>query len=125
MNLHLNIAEHNVTLTQIRIDREFSSEEYKATKLVGDIIFVRVLALLGCVPGTEPIQLSRRVSIDENLHRPRQVDKRVGAARLNWVADNLNHVRKPLRLDEPDTLSDECSQGHVDNLFENSRSHNF
>ena len=50
MNLHLNNAEReHITWTQFIIDKEFDREHYKCTKLVGDVILDRQLALLGHV----------------------------------------------------------------------------
>ena len=126
MNLHLSNAEHsNITWEQFMIDKEFKREEYKSTKLVGDIILDRQMALLGHVIRREPHELCRRVAFDENLQRPSQLYKRVGATRLNWVTDNLERAHAAFHDENHLNTYDHRNMEHVRNLTKCARNYDF
>lgn len=124
MNLHLKLSEHaNITWEQFRIDKEFRQEHYKTNELVGDRILGRQMALLGHVIRWEPHELLRRVAIDENLQKPKQPHKRVGATRLNWMTDNRAHEQ--IHAESYSPIYESNNAGHVQNLIDNAQNYNF
>ena len=126
MNLHLIKAEHlNITWEQFRIDKEFKREDYNCTKLVGDIILDCQLALLGHVIRREPDELIRRVALDENLRRPSQLHKRVGATRLKCVTDKLQRVHVLHKDIDYESTCDCYDPEHVANLIDKANSYDF
>ena len=72
--------------------KEVANKQYKATKLVGDLILERQEKLLGHILRLDHSDLMRKVTCDENLRRPFQLYKRTGGPRSNWYEDNLNRV---------------------------------
>ena len=93
MNLALNNAtDAGKTWTQFRIDKEFKNEDYKKTKLVGDLILERQMTLLGHVLRLDSNHLMRSVAFDDNLKRPQQIYKKTGHPRDSWVGDNLQRA---------------------------------
>ena len=93
MNLAINGAEAlNITWTQSKVMKETQHEEFKTTKLVGDIILDRQEILLGHVLRLDQTNLMRSVTCDDNLRRPYHLYQRTGAPRLNWYDDNMNRV---------------------------------
>ena len=126
MNLHLNSAEHeNITWEQFMIDKEFKREDYKSTKLVGDIILDRQMALLGHIIRREPHELCRRVALDENLQRPSQLYKRVGATRLDWVTDNLARAHSAFHDENHLLTYNPQDVEHVQNLINCAKNYDF
>ena len=113
MNLAINEAEAlNITWTQFKVMKETQHEEFKTTKLVGDIILDRQETLLGHVLRLPQSDIMRQVTCNENLRRPYQHYKRTGAPRLNWYDDNMNRVYA--KHGDGDGDFDFTNQRHVD-----------
>ena len=93
MNLAINDATAlNITWSQFKIQKEVANEDYKATKLVGDLILDRQEILLGHALRRDNTNLMRHVTCNSELRRPYQLYKRTGAPRSNWYEDNMNRV---------------------------------
>ena len=82
------------------------------------------MVLLGDVIRREPHELIRRVAIDENLQRPKQLHKRVAATRLNGVTDNLHRAHEKLHAESHSPIYESNNAGHVQNLIDNSKNYN-
>ena len=93
MNLAINSATSlNITWEQFKIQKEVANEDYKATKLVGDLILDRQEILLGHVLRRDTSNLMRKVTCNNQLRRPYQEYKRTGHPRSNWYEDNMNRA---------------------------------
>jgi hypothetical protein len=90
VNLLINEVDPlEITWEQFKVDKATQNEDYKATKLVGDLILERQLTLLGHVLRRDQSNLMRKVTCDEQLRRPYQLYKKTGHPRTNWTDDNI------------------------------------
>ena len=93
MNLALNDAtDLNISWEQFRVQREVTNKDYKATKLVGDLMLERQETLLGHVIGLNEDDYMRTVTCNSQLRRPYQLYERTGAPRLSRFDENMNGV---------------------------------
>ena len=92
-NLMLNeVHNDEIAWQQFMVDKNTMNEDFKITKLVGDIVVDRQMTLLGHVLRREPHELMRQVTCDSNLRRPYQLYKRVGHPRSSWTNDHLERA---------------------------------
>ena len=100
-----------MTWEQFKIDKITTNEDFKITKLVGDIILERQMTLLGHVLRRDTDHLMRQVTCDEQLKRPYQLYKKTGHPRSNWTEDNL--IRAHAKYGHQQDSFDPENQTHI------------